>query len=171
MKFFVLLLSGILCFTIARFAPDGPLAVFLPIMISYHIFLAYLVTSFPKEAELSIGAGLFIHLLCVCILAAFVLVQDFVPYITLVRCSIPAFAFVESGLLWSTRRGQAQGKRAASILSKCTSEDYDDFVEYMRHADRRFARAGRSVNEEFALFVKSRSRGRSIFQTQNRAVE
>jgi len=171
MKVFVLLLSSILCFTIARFVPDGPIAVFLPVMISYHILLAYLVMTFPREVELRMGAALFVHLLCVCLLAAFVLVQDSIPYISLVRCAIPAFAFAESALLLSTRRRQTEANTAASVLSKCSSKDYDDFVEYMRHAERRFARAGSSITEELALFLKSRSRGRSVFQSQNRGAE
>ncbi len=145
-------------YVISRFIPDGPLAIYLPLLVSYHLLLAVLVVTAmqdkghklnPVPAALT-HAAFFILLLIVASAGAMI------PYFEYVRFVLPALAYVELMALFRSKGGKAaEGQDAAS---NSTAEDYEEFILYMRSGNRPFAKAGHTVRDEFNSWLAHRAK-------------
>jgi hypothetical protein len=145
-------------YVISRFIPDGPLAVYLPLLISYHLLLAILLITAMQEKghtlnPVSAGA---MHAGFLVLLAVAVQAGGMVPYFEYLRFLLPALAFFECTLILSGKKAPAAtGQDAAS---NSTAEEYEEFIHYMRGSNRTFAKPGHSIRDEFNSWLAYRAK-------------
>jgi|HubBroStandDraft_5_1064220.scaffolds.fasta_scaffold428072_1 hypothetical protein len=158
MKGIVVVLGCLLSYVISRFIPDGPLAVYASLFISYHLLLGFLVITHMQDKRATLNPinaalthGGFIVLLLVAGEAG-----AMVPYFFVWRFLLPALALVEWNALFSKKNAKAA--QTADAASDSTAEEYEEFIDYMRGNNRTFSRPGYSIRDEFNSWLAARGR-------------
>jgi hypothetical protein len=149
-------------YVISRFIPDGPLAVYFPLLISYHLLLGILIVTAMQEKghTLNLPKGALIHAAFFVLLLVAVTAGGMVPYFEYLRFLLPALALLESTVMFNGKKVQAsEGSDAAS---NSTAEDYEEFIHYMRSGNRPFAKAGCSVRDEFNSWLAYRAKHQPV---------
>jgi hypothetical protein len=97
-----LICSGI-GYLIGHYFGTGALAAYSSILISYHLYLAYLVVSAEKETGLSLPVGQTIvtHAACLAVIVGLAIGRHSIPFFGIVRLFIPAIAPFEVTWLFS----------------------------------------------------------------------
>jgi hypothetical protein len=170
MKGIILILCGMIGYLLSRFIPDGPLAVYAPMMISYHLYLAFVVvtTVQDKGISLSIGSTLLTHFAFLVLLVVMVQAHDYIPYFWLARFFIPGLAPFEAAWLFSGKAKRGYAANDMDAPTGGTAEDYEDFILYMRQSERPFAKPGHSVKQEFKSWLAYRSKHQHLADSGQR---
>lgn len=160
MKGIVAILCSLVGYLLARFLPDGALGIYAPLLISYHLFLAFLVvtTIQDKGISLPIPSTMLTHVACLALLVVFSEAREYIPYFEIIRFFLPGIAAFEAAWLFS---GKGKKKHAAAEPDGPiggTAEDYEDFILYLRQNERQFSKPGRSVKEEYKSWLAYRSK-------------
>jgi hypothetical protein len=145
-------------YVISRFIPDGPLAIYVPLLVSYHLLLGVLAVTAMQDKDHKINpipaalthAAFFILLLIVATAGGMV------PYFEYWRFVLPALAFFELSVIFRGKGGKAAESHDAA--SNSTAEDYEEFIHYMRGSDRPFAKPGCTVRDEFNSWLAHRAK-------------
>lgn len=162
MKGIILILCGLVGYMLARFFPDGSMAIYAPMLISYHLYLAFLVITAvqDKGISLSIPSTVLTHIACLALLVVFAEGREHIPYFWVVRFFTPSIALFEATWLFAGK-GKRQAAAAASEagpVADCNAEDYEEFIQYLRQNERPFSKPGRSVGEEFKFWLAYRTK-------------
>ena len=174
MKGIVAILCSLIGYLIARYIPDGPLAVYAPLIISYHLILLFvaITTSQEKGVSLPIATTALYHVAFVAVLIVSVQAREMIPYFSIVRFFIPNLALAEAAMLFSGK-GAKKAQDPSTIFirdaaSNSTAEDYEEFIVYMRQSHRPFARAGQSVRDEFNSWLAHRAKHPAVVNAGQR---
>ncbi len=145
-------------YVISRFIPDGPLAVFFPLIVSYHLLLAVLVVTAMQDKghKLNPIPAALTHAAFFVLLLIGATAGAMVPYFEYLRFLLPALAYVE--LLVLFRGKKVQSVERGDAASNSTAEDYEEFIHYMRSGNRPFAKAGHTVRDEFNSWLAHRAK-------------
>jgi hypothetical protein len=157
MKGILVILGCGFCYVISRFIPDGPLAVYAPLLISYHLLLGVLVvtTMQDKGHTLNPVKAALTHVGSLVLLIVAVSAGGMVPYFEYLRFLLPALALMESTMMFS---GKTKSASAPDAASSSSAEEFEEFVRYMRGSDRPFAKAGHSIRDEFNSWLAHRAK-------------
>ncbi|HEY1766637.1 MAG TPA: hypothetical protein VGG26_03245 [Terracidiphilus sp.] len=147
-------------YMLAHFFPDGDMAIYVPMLISYHLYLAFLVITAvqDKGISLSIPSTVLTHIACLALLIVFAEGREHIPYFWVVRFFTPSIALFEATWLFAGKGRKQQAAIEAGPASAGNPEDYEDFIQYLRQNERPFSKPGRSVNEEFTFWLAHRAR-------------
>jgi hypothetical protein len=159
MKGIVVVLGCMLSYVISRFIPDGPLAVYASLFLSYHLLLAFLVITHiqDKGATLNLVNAALTHGGFVVLLLVAGEAGAMLPYFFVWQFVLPALAYVEWNVLFSSKK-KAQTAAAADAASNSTAEEYEEFIDYMRGNNRAFSRPGCSIRDEFNSWLAHRGK-------------
>jgi hypothetical protein len=100
--FIALICAAGLGYLAGKFVPPGWPSIFASILVSYHLFLVWLLLTnkekvvVPLSAVYSIG----VHVACVAIVLALVMGRSFIPNFDVVCCCFAGLAFFERGWLF-----------------------------------------------------------------------
>lgn len=190
MKGLVCLLCSGLGYLLAKQLPEGPWSAYVPLLVSYHLFLAYLAFTENQKTGLSmpIGHTLVTHSAFLALLISLAVGRHYVPFFGLIRIFIPALAPFEATWLFSGGRPQkpkeeaspffapvpepepalatagASGATAtisANAMGNTSMEDYDAFLIYLRAARRPFRKPGITLQDEYKLWYADRLKQRT----------
>lgn len=160
MKTAVAIVCMLLGFFICRYLLAGPLAIYASILISYHLFLAYLVITAERETGMSLpwAQTVLTHGACLAFLIGTAMGRDYIPLFGLLRYLLPGLAPFEAEWLFSggRRKPGMEMPRPHVPMPDCTASDYDDFLQYLCQERRAFRKPGRSVREEHVLWMADR---------------
>jgi hypothetical protein len=148
-------------YLLAQALPDGPLAAYVPMLISYHLFLIFLVISSQKKSGLSLPIlhAAVTHLAFLAVLIGCAYAREHVPFFSLVRMFIPSLAPFETKWLFEGKDGKPAAEADAKpVVSSATAEEYEEFRNYLSRGERRFRAVGVSVAEEFELWRTARAK-------------
>lgn len=171
MALIVYALSAGVAYLAGLFLPQGPWTPYAPLLIFYHVFLILLLIVDGINGEQKIGISLSIPLTAIShfaflgALIGVVFMREYVPFFGLVRYILPGMAPFEAKWLF-------EGKKTAHVtvepshLPPGSTEDYVAFAEYMKQKHRRFARAGRSLQDEFVAWSADRAKQRAAAAAQ-----
>jgi hypothetical protein len=97
-------ICGFLGFLIAVYLPHGPWAVYTQILISYHLFLVWLVITSDREKGVSFPVlyTILTHLACVAIVLALGYGRNLIPFFRFMRYVIAGLAVFERDWLFSS---------------------------------------------------------------------
>lgn len=158
------LLGWVVCtlisYVLGRYLPPGTLATYAPLMVSYHLFLVFLLLTADQKRgfSLSIGETLVSHLACLGILFGFTFGREYIPFADIIRYFIPSLAPFE--VQWLFRSGTKNLSQPEQLphTPDATAEEYREFIQYLRQKDRRFRKPGSSVHDEFVSWLAHNGR-------------
>lgn len=101
-----LAISNLIGFAVAMLLPDPAWRVYVSILVSYHLFLAWLVFGGDHKAGLSmpLAATIFTHGACVFLIVCLGLMRAHVPFFSILRYAIVAIALFEHKWMFSLSR-------------------------------------------------------------------
>lgn len=173
------IISSLIGFVVARYLFEGAWATYAYILISYHLFLAWLVITAEHEKgfSLPIFSTIVTHLACLTIVVGVTVGRHYIPFFGLIRYFIPAMApferdwvfkgskkTVESAEKKEPAKPAKPAKTAAAVhlvsvdtaLSEATLEDHDAWLRHLSQPNRPLKRAGLSVKEEYQQWLVAR---------------
>jgi len=65
------------------------------------------------------------------------------------------------GFLTWLLKGKTADEMDVDPTSTCSAEEYEEFINYLRGKDRAFSQPGRTIKEEFKLWLQDRAKKRS----------
>jgi hypothetical protein len=171
----VCLACSLIGFLVAHYLFSGMWAVYAYILISYHLFLAWLVITAEHKTgfSLPIISTILTHLACLALVIGFTIERHYVPFFGLIRYFIPALAPFECTWLFSANPAKleeekkketpapAEFKAAVSrAIATATGDDYEAWSQYLAHRDPRLRKPGMSVKEEYERWMLARAKDR-----------
>jgi hypothetical protein len=159
--------AGILCtlfgFAVGYGLLDGSAAIYTSMLVSYHLFLVYLIVTADHEKGMSmpIEWTLVTHMACLAVLLGMAYGREHIPFFGMLKYLVPALAPFEAEWLFSGRRKKMEGEIAGQAqvpMPEGTADDYSEFLAYLAQEKRPFSKPGRSVREEHVLWMADRVR-------------
>jgi hypothetical protein len=162
MKLIGFLISSLLGFAIGHYLLQGAAAAYASVLISFHVYLAFLLLIEDEKFGLSmpLGQTILSHGAILAFLTGLAYARYYIPFFGLISLLVPALAPFEVKWLFNAKdRVTVDGARPASIETPtATMEDHDAFRAYLRQEHRPFRKTGRSVDEEFSHWMADRAR-------------
>lgn len=116
-----LTISCLLGFFVGRLMPDPAWSVFASMLLSYHLFLGWLIFTGEKEVKLSLPilATIGIHLVFLIIIVALTMAREYIPYFRLVKYALAAVGVFERWLVFNAAsHQQGAGQPADSMAGR-----------------------------------------------------
>jgi len=168
MKFAAYVLSTLIGFLAGRYLFADSSAVYASLLISYHLFLAYLVFLENKEKGLSLLLlpTILTHTACIALLLGIAVLRFYIPLFGYIRYLIPALAPFESEWLFSGGRRKPQFEERPKLqpFPKDVPDEYNEFLKYLAQDNRPFNKPGMSVRDEHLAWMKDRAAKRAALQ-------
>lgn len=163
MSYVVYLLCVGVGYLAGNFLPDTPLSPYIPILVSYHLFVIFLIARVGVTGDQKVGLSMPIpiafisHLAFVGAMIGMVMGRRYVPLFGLIQYAVPSLAPFEVQWIFE---GAKKGKDPdqPERMPEGTMEDYAQFVEYMKQSNRKFQRAGQSIKEEYEVWSKAQNK-------------
>ncbi len=173
----VYIICALIGFGIAHLLPPGLWAALAYLLITYHLFLGWLVFSAEHKAGISlpIGTTILTHLACLALVVCFAMGRHIIPFFGLIRYFVPALAPFEVEWLFkasnqnptnkpvSASKAEAAKKAAAvanAVAAAATVDDYEEWLKYLALPNRPPRKPGLSVQDEYKQWLVSRARSR-----------
>jgi hypothetical protein len=165
------------------FLPPGPWTPYIPILVSYHLFLAWLVIAADHETGLSmpIISTILTHLACIAIVVVLGLGRNVIPFYGIIRYCIPALAPFERTWLFSGGRKKKEvalspeeaeaAKATAAVSSAATADDYEAWLIHLQQRNPNSVKAGVSIKDEYDQFMVARAKNRPAIAPEPAPVE
>lgn len=110
-------------YLVGRSIPDANWSIQAYILISYHLFLGFLLATRGKESKhpVPVAAGIAIHLAFVAAIVGLGLLRHYIPYFSLVRYTIAGVAVFERWFLFGPDSDRDEAELAARSLKSQVS--------------------------------------------------
>jgi hypothetical protein len=167
--FIVFVLSGALGYLVASFLPED-WRPYVAILVSYHLFLAWLVFNASHQTgfSLPIGSTIVTHLACLTVVVALPYVRHSIPMFGFIRYCIPALAPFERMWLFSADSKKEETPLAApvsvldsDVIADATVEDNEAWLLYLAQPNRPRRKPGTSVGQEYEQWLLDRAKKRA----------
>jgi hypothetical protein len=186
MKSVVFLLCAGLGYVIGHFFGDGPWVTYISMMVTYHLFLGFLVITAEKEASLAmpLGQTILSHAACLAVIIGLGMGRHAIPFFSIIRLFVPGLAPFEVNWLFggdgkkkaaleaaiagpvaapaspSAAHHAAAAPVAQTFYETSTGEDYEEFLKLLYAGQRPFRKPGITVKQEFELWLAARAKAR-----------
>lgn len=162
---FAFVVCGAIGFVAAQFLPAGAWAVFGSILISYHLFLGWLLVSAEQETGISlpIFSTILTHLACMVVVVGFGMGRNHIPFFSLLRWGIASLAIFERGWLFSGR-GQRTVAVASVADAPAIADNAEDYQAWLHHLAQRKPSAnkpGMTLKDEYQAWLAARAKART----------
>lgn len=170
MNFVVFLACSGVGFLLGHFIPDPTWATFTSILVSYHLFLGWLLLTAENDVGLanSIGHTMMAHLAALAVVIGIGMGRHYVPFFGIVRYFIPAMAPFERDWIFSVTKsvkvfGAAVEPATTVDWSNVepTREDEDAWLQHLSTRHPLSVKSGMTVREEYRQFVLARAKARA----------
>lgn len=183
MKQFAFVVCSLIGYLLAHYLPAGAWSAYAPILISYHLYLAFLVFTAEHKAGFSmpVFSTILTHSAFLALLIGLAVGRSFVPFFGLIRIFIPALAPFESMWLFSggmpqkevpqksiaaptaaASQDQSTATGAAPSEAEYTADEHTAWMRYLATPRRAFRKPGLSVADEFKQWQAARAQYRAI---------
>jgi hypothetical protein len=147
----------------------GDWAVFVSILVAYHLFLGYLVLTTEHKAgfSLPVGPTILTHSACLGIIVCLGIGGRHIPFFGFIGLFVPALAPFECHWLFSSGKTEAAAKAAAPVntaFAEATREDYAEWMNFVAKQKPPFPRPGSNLPAEYERWLTARNKSRSITQ-------
>ena len=111
----VFIVCSLIGYLLAHYLPAGAWSAYAPILISYHLYLAFLVFTGDHEAGFSmpLPSLLLTHLAFLVVLVFVAFGRRYIPFFGLISIFVPALAPFESKWLFSATRAKRAAQKEA----------------------------------------------------------
>jgi hypothetical protein len=175
MNFVVFAVCAGIGYLLGRFIPDPTWAAFVSILVSYHLFLGWLLLTAEHEVGFSLPVGhtIMTHLACLTVVVLLGVGRHYIPLFGIIRYFIPAMAPFERDWLFNADDVKKKPAPVPTVAAadvpeiEATQDDYDAWVKHL--ATRHFStiKRGTSVKEQYQEFIAERHRNRPASTSTN----
>jgi hypothetical protein len=157
------------------FLPNFTLSFFASILISFHLFLAWLVITAKHDTgfSLPIISTISTHLACLVLVVA-IGFGRYIPFFGFIRFCVPAIALFERNWLFKGHKTntnkpapiskQKAAEKAATVANAVaatvTVDDYEEWLKYLAQPGRPPRKPGMSVQDEYKQWLLARARAK-----------
>jgi hypothetical protein len=156
-------LASLLGYFVGTVIPDSTWAVFISALISYHLFLLWLVLSGERKAGVSLTpfSTLLTHIACLILIAPVGLARN-LPIFAVFRFGVAGLAVFERGWLFSASHAQPRREEvtASPVVLNATGEDFEAWTQHLAQRKATHRKAGMSVRAEYEEWLHNRHRNR-----------
>lgn len=147
----------------------GDWAVFVSILVAYHLFLGWLVLTAEHKAgfSLPVGSTALTHSACLAIVVCLGIGGRHIPFFSLIGLCVPALAPFECNWLFSSGKPEAAVKEGAPVnatFAEATREDYAEWMNFVVKQKPPFPRPGSNLPAEYERWLTARNKSRTITQ-------
>jgi len=148
-------------YVLGHYLLDGPAAAYASILVSYHLFLGFLVVTADHKQGFSmpIGQTIMTHSAFLALLIGLPYMRAHIPFFSLIAMLVPGLAPFETKWLFSGD-GKVTNDNEESEetpMHDASPEDHEAFRQYLMQKERPFRKPGFSLNQEFNLWIKDRA--------------
>jgi len=184
MKSIVFLACAGLGYLIGHFFGDGPWVTYISMMVTYHLYLGFLLMTADHEAGLSmpVGQTILTHAACLAVIVGLGMGRHAIPFFSIIRLFVPGIAPFEVNWLFggeqkkkvaleaaigATTVTAAKAVKSAPVAAgpvayTSTAVDYEAFLKLMHEGGKRpFRKPGISVKQEFELWAAAQAKERA----------
>jgi hypothetical protein len=142
------------------------------ILISYHLFLVFLVITAEQKTgfSLPIVHTILSHLACLALVISVPVLRHQIPFFGLVRYFIPALAPFECDWLFSggkakkeepiTVKAAEAAATTASASASATADDYEEWLRYLKVRNPLSVKHGMTIKDEYEQWMVARVKSR-----------
>jgi hypothetical protein len=155
--------AGLLGFLSAFLVPAGTWAALTSILVSYHLFLAWLVITAEDKAGVSLPvlSTIATHLACLVLIVPPAFAGHYIPFFGILRYGIAGLAIFERGWLFTENNVQyGSEKPPATPIITDTAEDYREWLSYLAKQSPGSRKPGSSLKEEYGRWLLARAQNR-----------
>ncbi len=164
------LISVFIGYYVASFLPAGAWANYAFILISYHLFLTWLVIDADHQTGISlpIVSTLLTHAACLVLIISLGAEGRHIPFFTFIRVGVVMLAIFERDWLFSGNKQKKEVKKkvpaAAAVnaipvhvaLSEATAEDHEAWIRHLAQPNRATRKPGLTVKDEYEQWLVER---------------
>jgi len=196
MRLVVFLICSGIGYLLGQYLPE-PWASYASILVSYHLFLAWLVITADHEPGFSMPvlSTVLTHAACLALLIGLAIGRRYIPFLSLVRLFVPGLAPFECNWLFAggtvrkkvpeqTIDTAALAETPASPASdtpipssesavaeaEYSADEHTEWIRYLGRPRRAFRKPGVSVEEEYKQWRAARAQYKALL-AQNRPAE
>jgi hypothetical protein len=161
MRIFAYLFATAIGYALGHYLLDGPAAAYASLLVSYHLFLGFLVFSaeHKKGFSMPILQTIGTHSAVLALLIGLAYMRAQVPLFGLISLLVPGLAPFETQWLFSGdgKVYEDNEKDEVAPMHTASPEDQEAFRDYLMEKDRPFRRPGLTLSQEFNLWNKDRA--------------
>ncbi len=178
MKSIVFLICAGIGYLIGHFFGDGPWVTYISLLVTYHLFLGFLLITAEHEAGFSmpIGQTILSHAACLAVLIGLGVGRHAIPFFYIIRLFIPGLAPFEVKWLFGgeiKKKTAQEGARAETSVAatpvavapakfSSSAQDYEAFLKILHEGGKRpFRKPGIGVKQEFELWAEAQAKARA----------
>ena len=175
------LICSLVGYLIVRLMPPGAFGLYLSMLVSYHLYLGWLMISAEHEAgfSLPILSTIFTHLCCLGVVVSLPSLRHVIPYFSFLRFGVTYLAAYECQWLFRSHSARKVPENPApSVAQDATKtidpvpvhvaqlvtvggdDDHDAWLKHLAQRTPATMRRGLSVKEEHDEFMRARAKGR-----------
>ena len=162
------MVAGLLGFAAGHLVPHGWWAVYTSILVSYHLFLAWLVITADQGSGISlpIVSTIATHLAFMALVVALGLARNVTPLFGFFRYAIAGLAIFERGWLFGGKIKPPNDQIAEVVPSTSpiltgTAEDYREWQLYLAQQKPGSRTMGTSLKAEYEQWLLTRAKSRA----------
>ncbi len=166
-------ISALIGYMISTYLPQGAWANYTFILVSYHLFLAWLVFDAEHDTgfSLPILSTIATHLACLVLIVAFGTARNSIPFFSYLRFGVVTLAFFERDWLFQAGSHKqkenpdtakvipaAEKAAVAKAIATATGDDHEAWMHYLAHRDPKSRKPGMSVKDEYEQWMLARAK-------------
>jgi hypothetical protein len=154
--------AGLLGFFSASLVPPGTWAALASILVSYHVFLAWLVITAEDKAGVSLPIlpTIATHLACLVLIVPPAFAGRFIPFFGILRYGIAGLAIFERGWLFTENNVRYSSEKPPTPIITDSAEDYREWLNYLAKQNPASRKPGSSLKEEYGRWLLARAQNR-----------
>jgi hypothetical protein len=161
------LISGVVGYFVGSLVPPGAWSVYTSILVSYHLFLGWLVLYGERDAAVSLPiiTTIATHLACMAIVIPLGMIRHYIPFFGFLRYGIAGMAIFERWWMFSAEAKSSQPKVEAAPLAPvvlaATAEDFEAWRQHLAQRKPGSRGTGASLKTEYEHWLLARQQSRS----------
>ena len=163
----VFMVAGLIGFAVSLMMPRGPAAVYVSMLLPYHIFLAWLVvTSEESGLSMPVLSTIVSHLAFMAVVILLGIGRHIVPYFGIFRYLIAALAIFESRWLFRADTIRPAKRKepepvAPAVKIQSTAADEEAWLRYVAQQKPGSRKTGASMRAEYEQWMLARIAARA----------
>ena len=160
------ILSALLGYLAASFLPEGAWASYTFILLSYHLFLTWLVIDADRKrgVALPILPAILTHLACLALIVTVGMGRNSIPFYAFLRFGIAGLALFERDWIFSVGRKVEEEYPAtapvSAVVAEASADDHDAWLQHLAQRNPLSRKPGMSIQDEYQEFLAARSKNR-----------
>jgi hypothetical protein len=164
--------SALFGYLAGSFMPPGAWAAFTAVLVSYHLFLGWLVSTAEDRAGVSLPIvhTVLTHAACLVVILPLGKASQVLPFFSLFRYGIASLAIFERGWLFSGNNKPPPPPPVISIahIVAATPDDYQEWLRHLAQQKSSSRKPGASLKAEYEQWLQSRAQSRNQIRDQSR---